>query len=281
MVQASHPPAPKGVGKPGGSLLRFFYLFFGSISLLIGCSLVLLVGYSLAIEHALPPNANLKGVLLAPVLFIGFGLYWLRRSLGVQSTSIGRHSSAVRVLEDRIWLTSAAKFAGIERELAEQSKSGTSSIYLLAHFPDVLASLSRLVADREPTIPVQVCLAKTLSTSGFGNDLHDRSANVSIIVGERHPAVSHDDAILTFAESLPCRCQIVFHLSFDDPLLKAFGGTQVQQTLRQLKMKDDEPIQSALVSRRLKAAQHKLAGTTFGDSNAPTAADWLEENKPR
>jgi hypothetical protein len=54
----------------------------------------------------------------------------------------------------------------------------------------------------------------------------------------------------------------------------------MQNMLRQAGMKEDEPNQSRLVSRRLRAAQRKLATRAFGDSNASTAAEWLAENMP-
>jgi len=61
--------------------------------------------------------------------------------------------TTVEAAAERIWMTTDAKFAGLAREIAERSKSGTVAILLVAHFPDVLARLNELAA-KPATVPV-------------------------------------------------------------------------------------------------------------------------------
>jgi hypothetical protein len=264
--------------KAPGAWARLFYLIFGTLSLLIGVSLAVWVVYSLFIGQG-PPLARAAKAVLSPLVFVGMGVFWLRRAINVGSPEQSGRRPGVEVLGDRIWLTSAAKFAGIRREIAERRGSQVSVIVLIAHFPDVLAGLAHIADEAHSAIPIRVCLAKSLTTDLFAADRLDESATLLIIVGERHPAPTHDEAVIRFAEGLNCRCEIIFHLSLEDPLMQVCAAG-VQNMLRQAGMKEDEPIQSRMVSRRLRTAQRKLATRTFGDSNASTAAEWLAENMP-
>jgi preprotein translocase subunit SecA len=102
---------------------------------------------------------------------------------------------------------------------------------------------------------------------------------VWLIAGERHPLPEQDQRLIEFAQGLSSRAGVVFHLSLEDGLLKVVAPG-VTQTLQQLGMKDDDRIESRLVSRQIAMAQRRLAGKSFGDSNAESAAEWLKENMP-
>jgi hypothetical protein len=260
--------------KSPGAWRRLFHFFYGSLSLMIGVSLAGWIAYSLIVDHA-PPAASPRKIVLLPLVFLTMGAFWVRHAIKMGTQ--GNTRSGVKVLDDRILLTSAAKFDGIRREIRERGGSRISTIVLVAHFPDVLEALARVANEAYVSIPIVVSLAKSLTADLFTQRRPDESSTVLIIVGEHHPAPSHDDAVIRFAESLNCRCQIEFHASLEDPLLKVVAAG-VQNMLRQAGMKEDEPIQSRMVSRRLRAAQKRLASRTFGDSNAATATEWLAEN---
>jgi len=183
----------------------------------------------------------------------------------------------VEVTAERIWMTTDAKFAGLAREVAERSNSETVAILLVAHFPDVLARLNELAA-KPATVPVMAVLASDLSIDVATSLNLDESATLDIIVGERHPLPSVDERLEQFAGELPCRCRCAHHLSLEDPVIKLFAGEWVQNLLERLGMKEDEAIESQLVSRRIKQAQQKIEGRAFGSSEAESAEQWLEKN---
>ena len=54
----------------------------------------------------------------------------------------------------------------------------------------------------------------------------------------------------------------------------------VENLLRRMGMAEDEAIESQMVSRRIKAAQQKIEKEAFGDSDAGSAAEWLDANVP-
>jgi len=153
------------------------------------------------------------------------------------------------------------------------------AILLLAHFPDVLSRLSKLAANPTP-VPVMAVLASDLSID-IANSLNlDTSATIDIIVDERHPLPSVDERLEQFAGELPCRCRFVRHLSLEDPVINIFAGEWVQNVLKQLGMREDEAIESQMVSRRIKQAQRKIEGRSFGSADAESAERWLEKKCP-
>ena len=191
-----------------------------------------------------------------------------------------KKSSNCEIVADRIWLTRNAKFAGIAKEVAERSNSKTVAILLVAHFRDVLARLDEVSAAATTAVPVKAVLAGNLSPNITTGLRLDESATIDIIVAERHPSAAPDERLEQFAAALPCRCRLVHHQSLDDPLLKAFSGAWVQTLLGKLGMKEDEPIESKMVLRRIKGTQRKLESKAFRNLDADSAEDWLTKNCP-
>jgi len=187
----------------------------------------------------------------------------------------------VETVPDHIWMTANAKFTGIAKEVTERSKSETVAIFLVAHFPDVLAQLSEIDSRQTDGVPVMVVLASNLSTDIASNLNIAESEIMDLIVCERHLLPSVDDGLEQFAHKLPCRCRVSHHLSLEDPVLKLFAGEWVHNVLGQLGMKEHEAIESPLVSRQIRTAQRKSESHALGNKDADSAADWLEKNFPK
>jgi hypothetical protein len=184
------------------------------------------------------------------------------------------------VMPDKIWLTTDAKFAGIAKEVSERSSSGAVAILLVAHFPDVLTRLMELVPEAS-TIPVQATLAHRLSPNLAASLKLDDSATIDVIVAERHPLPSVDDRLQDFAKGFAFRCRFMHHLSLDDSLMKVFVGERVRSTLGKLGMTEEEPIESKMVSHRLRRAQRKIESKSRESLDANSATEWLEKNCPK
>jgi len=200
--------------------------------------------------------------------------------MGLFSFLFGKRDSRVDLAEDRIWMTTAAKYNGIERDVGAMQPQGTTGILLLAHFPDVLVEIDR-IADNPPTpVPVRSCLACDLTASLISDWPLNDTSTVVIICAERHPLRDRDDAVLDFATSLPGTVRLVRHTSLHDPLVRAFAGSAVETMLRSMGMDENEAIESRMVGRRITAAQEKLAQKQFGNSTAGSAEDWIRTNVP-
>ena len=192
----------------------------------------------------------------------------------------GKKRTNVEVVPDHIWMTTDAKFTGLAKEAKERSKSKTVAILLVAHFPDVLARLDGIASQKVWDVPCKVVSAGNLN-SGLAASLNlEAPAIIDIIVGERHPLPSVDDCLEKFADELPCRCRFSHHVSLEDAVMKVFAGDWVKNVLKQLGMSEDEAIESEMVSRRIRSAQKKIEGRTFGSLNANSAEEWLEKNCP-
>lgn len=191
-----------------------------------------------------------------------------------------RKPSNVSVIPDVIWLNTSAKLKGIRKDVVAQRSLGVAGILLVAHFDDVLEQLHKIATENGNNIPIRVSLAKDLATDLVSEWSASESATIAIIVGERHPLPKHDDEVQQFAENLPVQVRLIRHVSLEDPLMKAFAGEWVKNLLGKMGMSEDEAIESNMVSRRIKAAQQKIEKEAFGDSDAPSAEEWMAANVP-
>lgn len=192
----------------------------------------------------------------------------------------GKKRTNVEVVPDHIWMTTEAKFSGLINEAAERSRSETAAILLVAHFPDVRQRLEKIANQQAWDLPCMAVPANNLNTTLAASLRVDESAVIDIIVGERHPLPSADDRLEEFADELPCRCRISHHVSLEDGVIRVFAGDWIKNILKQLGMKEDEAIESQMVSRRIRQAQQKIEGRTFGSLEAESASEWLEKNCP-
>jgi len=197
---------------------------------------------------------------------------------------LSRPKSNVALLDDVIWLTRQAKFAGISaataRCLAEPHPP--FAVLLVAHFQDCLDELQPLVEKNGfDQRRVVTTMAGQLAGRAMTGTPSDDSTTIVIMVAERHPLQSHDAAIADFARSLPCRCRLVHHGSLEDPLLKMFAGEWVQNLLRRMGMNESEAVESRMVGRRIQEAMRKVERQAVSDLRADSAEEWLRINCPK
>lgn len=201
-----------------------------------------------------------------------FGLF--RRLLGARDGA-----SRVEQVADHVWLSSEAKFRGIRKEFEQRSAAGASMIALVAHFPDVLEDLEHIAAEHTGRASVRAVLARQLSAGDTARLPPGESRVLDLIVAERHPLASEDDALLELARSLPFRCRIAYHVSLEDPVMEAFKVESIRALLDRLGATDEEAITHPLVTRSIRRAQERLEADAAGRSDAPSAAEWLQRNR--
>jgi len=203
--------------------------------------------------------------------------------MGIFDLFKGKRSN-VDLAGDRIWLTKAAKTAGITREIGDclAGADVPDAVFLVAHFEDHLEELRSLVEKATfDTSRVMVTTADALAGRNATAASLDESQTILIVGAERHPLHAHDEAITEFARTLPCQCKLVFHCSLEDPVLQVFTGDWIQDLLRTLGMPEDEAIQSHMVTRRIEHAQRRFERQVSGDLPASSAEQWLEKNLGR
>jgi hypothetical protein len=190
-----------------------------------------------------------------------------------------KKSPRVEFVADQLWMSIGEKYAGLAEEITERLNSESVLILLVAHFSDVLQRLNEFVVE-SGSVPVRAVLAINLSSDVAERMRLDESVTIDIIVAERHPLASADERIVEFAEELPCRTRLSYHLSMEDPFLVRFGGATMKQMFEMFKLEQGESMQSNMLSRRIKKAQQKMERNAFDNSPANSAEEWLEKNYP-
>lgn len=197
-----------------------------------------------------------------------------------QATSFKRLSRQP-VATDVVWLNRQARNDGLAVRVAElrQHHDPQRFVILTAHFAEGLAELRPIVDAVGNPAAADAALASDLPRL-TGDWRSDPSWSVEILVLERHPLCERDDSILKFASTLPGRSRVTFYLALDDPLLRTFSSEWVRTVLQQLGMREDEPLESKMVSRRLRAAQKKFAIRMGRELPASSSDEWLRLNTP-
>lgn len=210
--------------------------------------------------------------------------------------------AARRVVEThRVWMTQRAKVRGIAEDVRRMSDDGTPCV-VVAHFANTLQGmrslldglsirfeelsdrpsreeLDRLLIAEQPR--VLLAMAETLPTDPSSTDAPpDDGGEIGVIAIEHHLLPGPDERVRAFAAALPHRCRLQIHAALDDAVLRAFAGDWVAEVLRTLGMKEDEAIESALVHRRIRSAQRRIAKTATGHQPAWSAEEWMAANYP-
>jgi hypothetical protein len=199
---------------------------------------------------------------------------------------------------DVIWLNDSARGEGVAKAVNRFILAGRS-VLLVAQFPATLAAFGEHIIARkwsnhaapdvltpgtalalavESAPRLLFALARNLRAAETPSPDDAAPSPLPVLVLERHPLRSHDDRVIEFAEGLGGSATVKFHVSLDDPLMKRFSGEWMQNVLRNMGMKEEEPIESPMVARRVKAAQNKIAKRGMNERDADSAEEWMRKN---
>ena len=191
----------------------------------------------------------------------------------------GGQSSNVDAQPDSVWLSRPAKYQGIRSDLEKRSPAGCIAVLLVSHFEETHDEMKTIAEEFAGDVPVMAVLAHELSAEIASGLEVDENKVIELIIAERHPLPKHDDNVIEgFAKLLACRCRATCHVALDDKLMKVFAGESMVQLLQQMGMKDDERIESGMVTRRIRAAQKKIAALATGNQTTKSEEEWFEKN---
>ena len=191
----------------------------------------------------------------------------------------GSPSSNVKSRPDSIWLSRPAKFNGIRSDLEKRSASDCIAVLLISHFQETHEKMLSIAEEYQGDVPVMAVLAHELSEEIATGLAVDENKTIELIIAERHPLPKHDDKVIEeFAKSLACRCRSTCHVAMDDKLMKVFAGESMIQLLQQMGMKEEDRIESGMVSRRIRAAQKQLESKAIGNKTTKSEDEWFETN---
>ena len=99
-----------------------------------------------------------------------------------------------------------------------------------------------------------------------------------MIVTERHPLASYDQALEQFVRSLPNSVTLGYLLSLEDPLLRRVVSQESIQLLQQIGLEHNDLISSQMIHRYLNRFQKNLARQMMDEQMADSLEEWLEKN---
>jgi preprotein translocase subunit SecA len=188
-------------------------------------------------------------------------------------------------LSDRIYKTEAGKMRAIVREVAELHKKGQpvligtvsiekneklSSMLKAAKVPHQVLNAKN--NEREAAIVAKAGEkgAVTLATNiaGRGTDIVlgkgiDKLGGLFVLGSERHESRRIDNQLRGRSGRQGDPGTTQFYVSCEDDLMRVYGGDRIASIMDRLKVDDDTPIQSKMISRSLEGAQKKVEGFNF------------------
>ena len=210
-----------------------------------------------------------------------------------------------RRLEDRVWLEKVDKYRGICEEIMREGGSGKKeAVLIFAHFRQTVDELETSLGGQgipHTTLSRAADLAGTLFASFSGEyggnvillsealegryefqALHDpgswKGKRLHILVAEHYPIPDRDEDLLKFADSLPLKCALSFHVSFDEPLLKNFSGASLVVLLRKMGLVGGKALEHPAVTRAILGAQKRVKKGASGDCRAGSMEEWFFYN---
>ncbi len=186
---------------------------------------------------------------------------------------------------DLIYKTEDAKFKAVADEIQEVASGGrpvlvgTVSVEKSERLARLLEKrgvrhevLNAKQHEREALIvanagqPGAVTIATNMAGRGTDIVLGPGVANgggLHIVGTERHESRRIDNQLRGRAGRQGDPGSSRFFLALDDDLMRIFGGERIKGMMNMLRVADDEPIESRLVSRQIEGAQTKVEGHNF------------------
>ncbi|MEK7071732.1 MAG: preprotein translocase subunit SecA, partial [Patescibacteria group bacterium] len=198
-------------------------------------------------------------------------------------------------LPDKVFKTWEGKFKALAKEIKERHQSGqpvlvgTTSIERNEYLGKLLERegidhqiLNAKQHEKEGEIIAQagkfgaVTIATNMAGRGVdiilgGNPQNDPEqarrvvdlGGLHIIGTERHEARRIDNQLRGRAGRQGDPGSSQFFTSLEDDLMRIFGGEKIKSMMSFLKISDDEPIESGLISKAIEDAQSKIEGLNF------------------
>jgi preprotein translocase subunit SecA len=199
---------------------------------------------------------------------------------------IPTHQPMVRLDEpDLIYKTEDGKYRAVVEEITDRFKKGqptlvgTTSIEKSERISRMLdklgvqhSVLNAKLHEREADVIANagqagsVTIATNMAGRGTDIVLGEGVTNVGglyIIGTERHESRRIDNQLRGRAGRQGDPGESRFFLSFEDDLMRVFGGERMQGIMGKLGVDEDTPIESKMVSRQIEGAQARVEGTNF------------------
>jgi len=132
----------------------------------------------------------------------------------------------------------------------------------------------------DQTRHLHLSLAEFLIDTSFSGD-ESSVAPLALMMLDRHPLPSKDDAVTRFADGFPGRSEIGYFLSFEDKVITRLIDKRLLDLLLQMGANDHGLIASSMLSKRLRKMQNKEAKSFPSVEHSADSVDqWYTLNAP-
>jgi hypothetical protein len=203
---------------------------------------------------------------------------------------------------DIIWLTEDAMLQGLANKV-QQLLAREHHVLVTAHFPEELGGVVEQFQQAgiafRPWHPPREIESTIRELSQLGNEVflldarelprlpfqaqdersHRPPMNLIVFVCHHHPLRTEDEVILRYANAIPAT-GLMFLTSLDQPLFQRFAGQNIQQLLRIMGMREDEPIENPVIDRQVMRAQEAIRREIVNPRSADSIEEWFQLNLP-
>jgi|GEM_PF-6455284 len=175
------------------------------------------------------------------------------------------------------WVIVGAQFANgfleLEKALGE---SGTEFTVVPPKFSPEVLSQNRLMLGLTASLQSLTGRDFDLVTNLGGQ----RPGRLNVMVLQRHPLRSNDEAFATTLNQIPLHVRAGFFLSLDDPLLGVSVPETLIEILQQMGMSNHQLVSSRMLTRRVQATQRRIAAVVNDPKPADSVQEWMDINLP-
>lgn len=171
----------------------------------------------------------------------------------------GKNKNLIKVY-DIVYLKSTAKSKACLNTLTHNPTT-----IFIAWFPDTQQQLLNYFSQYSSIQPL-ILLCRNV------NSFNTKDKNIIFV--EHYPLSQKETELYT---SLGLK-EVHVYSSLDEPLFMHFGGERMIDLLNKLGMKEDEPLENAIITKALHNAQEKIAAKVSLEQSALSQAEWFKKN---
>ncbi len=165
-------------------------------------------------------------------------------------------------VNDKIWINLPAK-----QEVCKQMLQANSACLFVAWFEESFHQFRSALS--LPENSVYLTLAQNITKSNIVNRM--------LIFVEHYPLRKMEQHLFL---QLNLQEAVVLS-SLDEPLFQKFGGGKLVELMKRMGMKEDEMIDSTMVTKSIQRAQEKIEETVSTDRKATSQQEWFLLNQPK
>jgi hypothetical protein len=200
--------------------------------------------------------------------------------------------------DDKVWFNKTGKYTDIHN-LARSNQNLGITTFIVSWFKDtqdeICESLIASNTDYKPLTDGTFHSGNLLSgkqfifvmdASLFDHDLvlQPIFKNLSdkepvFLYSEHYPLYSKEENCIRKMEQLTgSKCSYGFYVSFDEPILKFFGGDRIIDMMKSMGMNENESISHSMITKSIINAQKKLEKKIVHEFTADSSEKWFKLN---